>query len=260
MRLLRTKAFVCRIISIVWILLFASVVSAEIKIKDSKHNLSASGLVGTVHAQEETQICIFCHTPHNALPSPAQPLWNHYLSSQSTYKVYWSNQVLSYTFDQSQAWTVDMPSKLCLSCHDGTVAIGAVQSRAEDIAMSISDCIDASGKLAASCQGNLGTDLSGGHPISIVLNQNLINTRMQNGLSGIKIPSDQYVKLYPKGCSTDDCRVECTSCHDPHINRAIGDDPNDSTNHNWPPFWQKAYYNDVCEACHDTIPPADFQW
>ena len=259
MRLLRNKALVFYSISFALILIFASILYADIRIKDTKHNLSASG-PGTVHAQEEDQICIFCHSPHNNLPLSGQPLWNHNLSSQN-YKVYWSNQVLSYTYEESQSWNVDgTSSKLCLSCHDGTVAIGSVNSEIEEIAMSLSECIDGSGKLVATCPGYLGTDLSGGHPISIVLDQNLIDARVSNGLSSIRIPNDTYVKLYPKpGCSGR-CSVQCTSCHDPHVNRAIGDDPDDETNHNWPPFWQKEYYNDVCEACHDPIPPANFEW
>jgi hypothetical protein len=247
-----------------WILFLTNMANADIKIKDSKHNLSVTG--PGVHAQEETQICIFCHTPHNAYPSPDQPLWNHNLSSVQTYKVYWSDQVMSYTDAESQAWIIDGASKLCLSCHDGTVALGAVamgsyQDRYEEIKMSSSaDCVLSAGKLSAGCQGYLGTDLSGGHPVSIVLDQSLIDKRVQNGLSGIKIPDDQYVKLFPKpGCSQR-CSVQCTSCHDPHVNRAIGDDPNNPENHNWPPFWQKETYNLVCEACHDSIPPADFEW
>ena len=37
------------------------------------HNLSVSG-PGTVRATSETEVCIFCHTPHNS--KPMSPLWN----------------------------------------------------------------------------------------------------------------------------------------------------------------------------------------
>ncbi len=37
------------------------------------HNLSASG-PGSVKATSETELCIFCHTPHNS--NPRAPLWN----------------------------------------------------------------------------------------------------------------------------------------------------------------------------------------
>src|SRR5512139_3263798 len=65
----------------------------------------------------EYQICQPCHTPHNA-DSTAQgaPLWNHEVTTAS-FQPY-----ASPTLDAS----VGQPSgvtKLCLSCHDGTVAI-----------------------------------------------------------------------------------------------------------------------------------------
>ncbi len=43
----------------------------------NKHNLSVGG-PGPVKSQTITEVCIFCHTPHNA--SPAVPLWNQSLS------------------------------------------------------------------------------------------------------------------------------------------------------------------------------------
>jgi len=41
--------------------------TAAQSIVNSLHNLSASG-PGDVRALSETEICIFCHTPHNSLP------------------------------------------------------------------------------------------------------------------------------------------------------------------------------------------------
>jgi hypothetical protein len=60
-------------------LLAASTASAG-TIVGSNHDLSGKGY-GT------TQICIFCHTPHNALSTAGAPLWNH-ASSVATYTVY----------------------------------------------------------------------------------------------------------------------------------------------------------------------------
>jgi len=81
----------------------------------NKHNLSVTG-PGPVKSASETEICVFCHTPHNA--NPAVPLWNQTLSSGVTYQPYTSTTMKA---------TVGLPtgsSKLCLACHDGTVAIG----------------------------------------------------------------------------------------------------------------------------------------
>ena len=56
----------------------------------------------------------------------------------------------------------DGASKLCLSCHDGTIALGAVGGRTTPIAVS------GGPTMPTTAPGYLGTDLSGSHPISFV--------------------------------------------------------------------------------------------
>src|SRR4029077_11329544 len=89
-------------------------------VRNTKHNLSASG-PGTLKATTETQVCVFCHTPHGATQG-VTPLWNRQLSSQ-THTAYTSSSLDANAIQGS----LDQPggsSKLCLSCHDGTLAIG----------------------------------------------------------------------------------------------------------------------------------------
>src|SRR5215472_1749968 len=88
-------------------------------IVNTKHNLSISG-PGDVRSASEADVCIFCHAPHSA--SGAGPLWNHQLSV-TTYTPY-SSPTLKATVGQPTG-----SSKLCQSCHDGTVALGAVISQ-----------------------------------------------------------------------------------------------------------------------------------
>ena len=91
-------------------------------VRNTKHNLSATG-PGTLKATTETQVCVFCHTPHGATQG-VTPLWNRQLSSQ-TYTTYTSSSLDANAIQGS----LDQPggsSKLCLSCHDGTLAIGNV--------------------------------------------------------------------------------------------------------------------------------------
>ena len=83
-------------------------------IVNTKHNLSVTG-PGTIKALTETRVCIFCHTPHNAAPST--PLWNKELKPVN-YILYSSSTLLA-KINQPAG-----PSKLCLSCHDGTIALG----------------------------------------------------------------------------------------------------------------------------------------
>ncbi len=216
-------------------------------IKETKHNLSVTG-PGEVRAVSETQICIFCHTPHNA--SPAQPLWNHELSAVVNYVNYASSTLRSYA-SEAEAPPIDGHSKLCLSCHDGTVAIGSVVSEWSEIEMvTVPGVIDASRKLVGGA-GYLGTDLSGGHPISIVFDESLVLRRNSSEppLSKLRWPIvDPDIKLYP---AQNGRGVQCTSCHNPHENKAAG---------GWPPFWKKTTHDEVCLVCHEPIPPADAEW
>src|SRR5690349_467702 len=101
------------------LLAFPSVVVADriADIRNTKHNLSATG-PGTLKATTETQVCVFCHTPHGATQG-VTPLWNRQLSNQ-TYTTYTSSSLDANAIQGS----LDQPggsSKLCLSCHDGTL-------------------------------------------------------------------------------------------------------------------------------------------
>jgi predicted CXXCH cytochrome family protein len=202
-------------------------------VKDTKHNLSVSG-PGTAKAVTEKQVCIFCHTPHNA--RPAYPLWNHEVSD-THYINYWSPTLKSYP-SASAAPPVDGFSKLCLGCHDGTVALGTTVGKSGTI-----ETIPRA--LTPENPGYLGTDLSGGHPISIVFDSALVNLRNQDPkIMHLKWPvDDPHVKLYSaqKGQG-----IQCTTCHDPHGGRGETGAP---------PFWQKSTHDEVCLVCHDIITP-----
>src|SRR5512141_944892 len=82
-------------------------------IAGTPHDLSAKGW-GT------TELCKFCHTPHHAQSVTAAPLWNH-ATTLATYTLY-----SSATFQGATSLAQPGPtSKLCLSCHDGSVAVDA---------------------------------------------------------------------------------------------------------------------------------------
>ncbi|MDH5570903.1 MAG: hypothetical protein OEY89_03995, partial [Gammaproteobacteria bacterium] len=94
-------------------------------IVNTRHNLSTSG-IGTIKATDEQEVCVFCHTPHNS--DPVAPLWNRN-SSGSTYLPYSSSTVVGSPGQPTGA------SMLCLSCHDGTIALGEILSRNTDITL-----------------------------------------------------------------------------------------------------------------------------
>jgi predicted CXXCH cytochrome family protein len=160
-------------------------------IEYSKHNLSASG-PGSIRASAEQEVCIFCHTPHNA--SPIQPMWNRN-NPVSAYVVY-SSQSLDATPGQPTG-----SSKLCLSCHDGSIAVGSVLSRDQEISMAGGIHTLPAGR------SNLGTDLSDDHPVSFRYDTALASKDLK-----LKDPAQLplQVKLDKAG------ELQCTSCHDAH--------------------------------------------
>ena len=159
----------------------------------TKHNLSVSG-PGSLRASTEADICIFCHAPHNT--TGVGPLWNHALSA-ATYTPY-SSSTLKATVGQPTG-----ASKLCLSCHDGTVALGMVANRSTPIPMQSGATTIPSGRT------RIGTDLSAHHPVSFTYDPALVTKQGE-----LRDPATlvQEVRLDQSG------QMQCTSCHDPHNN------------------------------------------
>lgn len=162
------------------------------QVVNTVHNLSVSG-PGPIKAMDEEQVCIFCHTPHEALPTA--PLWNRN-DPTTTFSIYPSGGSM-----QSMPGQPDGSSRLCLSCHDGTSAVGLVRNPNQTFAMS---GVSVSGALPATSASNLGTSLADDHPVSIV-------PSLQD--PEIALPSDgDAVQLDASG------KVQCRSCHNPHDN------------------------------------------
>ncbi len=161
-------------------------------IRDTVHNLSAAG-PGAIRATSESRICVFCHTPHQASQGGGV-LWNRN-DPTSTYVPYDSATLRA---------TVGQPtgaSKLCLSCHDGTIALGEVLS--EPVEIGFVGGI----RFLPVGSSQLGTDLRDDHPISFEYdtilaanNPDLVDPSLLTGA----------VRLDPFG------QLQCTSCHDPH--------------------------------------------
>ena len=123
--------------------------SANRSIRHSKHDLSVTG-AGPTKSPYEREICVFCHAPHGA--SGESPLWNRF-SSGVVYETYKSSTA------KAKVGQPTGSSKQCLSCHDGTIALGMVRSRATPIRFA--------GGVVAMPPGkaNLSADLSDDHPV-----------------------------------------------------------------------------------------------
>jgi predicted CXXCH cytochrome family protein len=170
-----------------------TVTIADETILNSKHDLSVFG-PGPVRAVNETEVCIFCHAPHNA--SPQVPLWNRY--NPTTYYRIYTSSTTDARIDQPGG-----PSKMCLSCHDGSIALGLVLSRPPTDPILMNQTFMPSGP------SNLTNDLSDDHPIGFRYDRQLSNRDHQ-----IRSPDlvDHRIKLGRLG------QLECTACHDPHNN------------------------------------------
>ncbi|MBI5428837.1 MAG: hypothetical protein HY938_00065 [Nitrosomonadales bacterium] len=214
----------------------------------TKHNLSAAadgsatrtGTVParTVKATGETQICVFCHTPHAATSGIAAPLWNRTLST-ATYTIYDSASMDAYTIANPKPVNPGAGSKVCLSCHDGTLAIGmvGVLNFAKDVAINMSGTDFLGGMPGGSgiltgYTRNLGIDLGNDHPIAFTYDNILggaggtdgelrsppvvvgATTVVGNRSPGVK-------PTYP----LESNQMQCPTCHDPHLSDTVTTNP-----------------------------------
>jgi hypothetical protein len=251
-------------------------------IRATPHNLSVSGGggIGAVKAVSESQVCVFCHTPHSATPG-AIPLWNRRLSA-ATYTVYTSNSL-----DANAVFgSLDQPggsSKLCLSCHDGTLAIGAVNVLGGQgsaitpgtVAIPMSGTgaggtMPAGEGTATGFTRNLGTDLGNDHPISLSFTSALasrdgelrpVDASQQWPAGGnvIGIRSSGYRPLFPlePTGAAGQGQVQCATCHDPHVREtdASAGNPKFLRQNRFQTQPPAAGYNAsgdiLCLGCHD---------
>ena len=196
-------------------------------IANTKHNLSAAG-PGTTRATTEDEICVFCHTPHGATSFPGSPLWNRQLSSQ-TYTVYTSSSLDA----EDIMGQLDQPggsSKLCLSCHDGTLAIGTVNVlggqqnvNIEMTGTAADDTMPPGDGETTGFTRDLGIDLTNDHPISLTYDSNLANvdTELVDPVAaahiGVRAPGFRPIVPLEQTGSGGAAQIQCASCHDPHI-------------------------------------------
>ena len=224
------------------------------RVVTTKHNLSVSG-PGTIKADVstgETEICVFCHTPHHTVAVSEGPLWNHSLSSANY--IVPSNEDPGRTTMLSTPGQPDLGAKLCLGCHDGTVAIGMVVNTPGPgsrgpIAMESGTTTIPPGST------NLTTDLSGHHPVSVAINTQLRDDKLAQcaesivffyidfpeGAVKLRPTNNLYLDQYPgvliKGKPSG---IQCASCHNPHndpIGKFLVDDK-----------------NSLCIECHKDCP------
>lgn len=162
-------------------------------ITGSAHDFSGQAWAGG-------QICVPCHTPHKANTTVADaPLWNHALST-AVYTLY-ASPTLNATIGQPGG-----NSKLCFSCHDGTVAVNSFGGTTGTTFLTGND--------------KIGPVLSGEHPIGFTYDAALATTdgSLKNPATAtVTVGSGAQTKTGTIAATLlSGGKMECSSCHDVH--------------------------------------------
>jgi predicted CXXCH cytochrome family protein len=171
--------------------------------------VGGADIVGTAHdfstlAWSGGEICKPCHTPHFADPT-VDFLWAHSLSALS-YTLYDGSVTGPSGID-----SLDQRSRMCLSCHDGSVALNNYYDSGGP-----PEFMDEAFQVGAG--GNLADD----HPIGKAAEYPIAGsidfnapTLSSSGLYGFGGDGNQPdVPLYP--FLSAEAVVSCSSCHDVH--------------------------------------------
>ena len=189
------------------VVLFA--VPAMAAISTTKHNLGAGG-TGTVKTNGTSEICIFCHTPHQATSN--KPLWNRNTASISSS---YSSPTLDNTVDTAYLNSANSVAPLCLSCHDGSTGLGAGVVNTFDKTALPGWSQGITGAKAIGSDG-----ISNDHPVGMIYNP--ANDLTPYGVPGLRTavasnpgpstgPLDKWFRT-----SGGNNYMDCSSCHDVH--------------------------------------------
>ena len=182
--------------------------------------------------QQQGRVCAYCHTPHHAITEGNDylPLWSHIITTTGTFTPYDSA-----TIDASVDATTMMegPSKLCMSCHDGSVAVDTHYAFTGSRKLTQDDSLFATPSVGKS--GALNND----HPIGFIYDGKLNADGVANGpttgdpdLATHVAGKDEWIRngeakyfnsnlkisdrLYASGSQGGKGIMTCATCHDVH--------------------------------------------
>lgn len=246
------------------------------EVSRTRHNLSA-GAAGKVAKAGSgvTQICVFCHTPHNALSTG--PLWNKSRRNDAAsvpFKLYTSSASLT-SIARAASLPANSPSLLCLSCHDGKTAMNILHNTS--YGMSVTDTGNLVDIIPFYAPGDRVIPVDAGNNVPYMMpvpEYNVVTESYDKDLRTGGPSGDNLTDDHPVGFSYADAylekltnggglhdpavivaenavrffgpqqRVECSSCHNPHL-----DYDDDST---FSPFLVKSNTGSaLCLTCHD---------
>jgi predicted CXXCH cytochrome family protein len=230
-------------------------------INNSVHDLGVPGYNGMSYpanpADPLTRKCIWCHAPHNTMRlstasagagpvAPAAfnylPLWNHTIPSNwdTTFSMY--DNGTGGPQDASNpkalqvkgAMTPGSVSLLCLSCHDGSIAVNSYGNSPAQLSRSVS-----TGTLAAmispTYQIGAGKYLGNHHPIGFDWSLTAVDTGIRDADS-FNMTSTRPISYY-----LSNGKMECSTCHSVHNTDNTGETL----------LWRSDKNSELCLTCHD---------
>lgn len=216
---------------------------------------AGTGIVGSSHDMNKFssndpygRVCAFCHTPHHAIPVGTDgadylPLWSHQLTQQN-YTKYDSSSMVA---DISDPLTG--PTRLCMSCHDGVIAIDQHYGGTGTLVAPpgrTGDLFDSTGKMKkGGISVGVNGDLSNDHPVGFLYDD--VVAKMPNDI----FSSDHVFTNNIAGKKISDCLTNgymtCATCHDVHNKDNVADAGNTYNYFLYSPEMG----SQICLSCHN---------
>lgn len=235
-------------------------VQGPMDVSKTRHNLSstldATNLPGADYfsASNEDEVCIFCHTPHGGTMNT--PLWNRALPT-GAFTHYTSSTLTSTVGAANRA--VSPESLLCMSCHDGVTAMNSIINNSNRTGAAPDTAANLVPMFGLTTGGAIGSIIIGGvlqpdtrnlsddHPISFSYLLALGDGNATN-LHTLQDAKNAGVRFFgPEVANSTGSRVECSSCHDPHVNYTAANGGNAA----YSPFLITPNTGSaLCLACH----------
>ncbi|QEM66779.1 cytochrome C [Geobacter sp. FeAm09] len=129
---------------------------------NSPHNMTTYG-----YTDSNGRVCAFCHTPHHAATSTNVsdylPLWSRATDTTVFTTAYASSTINAAELQETTSDKAIGPTRLCMSCHDGTIAPDQHYGNTGTAAMLTGDNFPTLGNGAGVGAGTAG--LSNDHPV-----------------------------------------------------------------------------------------------
>lgn len=208
------------------------------------------------------RVCVYCHTPHNTtlddMDTDAYPLWNHTLPETTDWQSYVWATPLNAGLAQDP---LIGPSRLCMSCHDGVIAI---DQHGPAVAQEGTNPLSGDKSIGGGTQ-----DLTNDHPIGFSWDAAMQARNVNAGRPEIASKIDKFatgvaasgtVGQYDDLTRGGNRKIEdvlyngdtmtCASCHDVHNKDNVAPSVNNNGIQNNYFLWADQKDSLICISCH----------